>query len=191
MKWTNPEKLDTYGVRLVGWPENVPPQNPSMLKTSQNKLLHEAMLSGSMRFEKLPRPQPGGSGDGSSGQLGDPNDDFSWAYDADARLPSPPPPERVPTRPSSPAQRPLTAATPTPPDISEPVPNAWTVDPAVGVESLASYNVDYAWGDEISHGLMDGLGAEWDSDPHSQIERPRKRPRSEEPGSAMDGHVLK
>ncbi len=73
-------------------------------------------------------------------------------------------------------------AAPFPPAVSEPGPNAWTVDPAGGVENLASYNVEYSWGDEFSHGEM---GAEWES------ERPRKRPRSEEPGSAVDGHVLK
>ena len=193
MKWTNPERLDTYGVRLVGWPEGVPAQNPSMLKSSQNKLVHEAMLSGSMRFEKIRAPAPGDSGEEASGQHEDANEDFSWAYDADARLPSPPPAvERVPTRPPSPAQRPLMVAAPFPPDGSEPAPNAWTVDPAAGVENLASYNVEYGWGDEFSQGVMGELGAaEWESDPHSQIERPRKRPRSEEPGSAVDGHVLK
>ncbi len=95
MKWTNPERLDTYGVRLVGWPEGVPAQNPSMLKSSQNKVVHEAMLSGSMRFEKIRVPAPDGSVEEASGQHGDLNEDFSWAYDADARLPSPPPPRNA------------------------------------------------------------------------------------------------
>jgi len=53
MKWTNPERLDAYGVRLVGWPEGVPAQNPSSFKVSQNKTLLEALRNGSMRFEKI------------------------------------------------------------------------------------------------------------------------------------------
>ena len=49
MKWTNPERLDAYGVRLVGWPEGVPAQNPSTFKVSQNKVLLEALQNGSDR----------------------------------------------------------------------------------------------------------------------------------------------
>ncbi|EEB94931.1 hypothetical protein MPER_06180, partial [Moniliophthora perniciosa FA553] len=31
MKWTQPDRLYTYGVRLVGWPPDIPTQNPSSL----------------------------------------------------------------------------------------------------------------------------------------------------------------
>ncbi|KAK2460337.1 hypothetical protein APHAL10511_007726 [Amanita phalloides] len=56
MRWTNPERLDVYGVRLVGWPSGVPAQNPSSLKQNQNKLLLQAMDNGSLRFERIPVP---------------------------------------------------------------------------------------------------------------------------------------
>lgn len=186
MKWTNPEKLDNYGVRLVGWPEGVPAQNPSMLKVGQNKLLHEAILSGSMRFEKLSGPQAGNTGEGSKrGQCSDPNDDFSWAYDVDARPSSPLPKEPPPTRPMSPVHRSHTAASSTAADDKlEPEPIAWTIDPIAGGETaLASYNVDYSWDDGFSEAMMDDLGAEWDSIGQSHLERPRKRARSEDSGS--------
>lgn len=85
MKWTNPERLDTYGVRLVGWPPDIPPQNPSTLKVNQNKQLLEAFKSGAARFERLPvslqslpAPAPEVEVDPAD------NDDFSWAYDPDA-----------------------------------------------------------------------------------------------------------
>lgn len=89
MKWTSPEKLDVYGVRLVGWPPAIPAQNPSTLKTNQNKLLLDSLENGTMRFERIIVPSgstepighsnipAGGSFDG-QGDI-----DFSWAYDAD------------------------------------------------------------------------------------------------------------
>ncbi|KIM39822.1 hypothetical protein M413DRAFT_37741, partial [Hebeloma cylindrosporum] len=83
MKWTNPERLDVYGVRLVGWPEGVPAQNPSTLKVNQNKLLLDAIQNGTLKFEKMNNV---GTGGGPSKLEG--NEDFSWAYDADAGPPS-------------------------------------------------------------------------------------------------------
>lgn len=91
MKWTSPEKLDLYGVRLVGWPSTVPSQNPSSLKFDQNKLLLEALENGTMRFESSivssnsfidpSNPTP-------LDEQGDSEDlDFSWAYDADGGNP--------------------------------------------------------------------------------------------------------
>ncbi|OBZ72193.1 hypothetical protein A0H81_07963 [Grifola frondosa] len=38
MRWKDHSKLDAYGIRLVGWPENVPLQNPSTMSVAQNKL---------------------------------------------------------------------------------------------------------------------------------------------------------
>jgi len=88
MKWTNPERLDVYGVRLVGWPASVPAQNPSSLKVSQNKTLLECLENGTMRFEKLfPALGAADYADLDEGKLPDEaedDDDFSWAYDADA-----------------------------------------------------------------------------------------------------------
>lgn len=53
MKWTNHAKLDTYGVRLVGWPASVPTKNPSQLSVVQNQAILDAITSGSMRFVLL------------------------------------------------------------------------------------------------------------------------------------------
>ncbi|KAG6851107.1 hypothetical protein H0H93_000987 [Arthromyces matolae] len=53
MKWTNHERLDGYGVRIVGWPADIPATNPSSLKVSQNKTLLECLENGSLRFEKI------------------------------------------------------------------------------------------------------------------------------------------
>ncbi|KAI0671746.1 hypothetical protein C8Q78DRAFT_1030674 [Trametes maxima] len=58
MKWTNHSKLHAYGVRLVGWPANVPLQNPSTLSTTQNKLLLEMLGSGRISFSRLDGTQP-------------------------------------------------------------------------------------------------------------------------------------
>ncbi|KAF8896335.1 hypothetical protein BD779DRAFT_1495273 [Infundibulicybe gibba] len=86
MKWTSPERLDVYGVRMIGWPPDVPAQNPSSLKLSQNKHLMERLESGILRFEKIlegnittvagPSSQPEPKGQ-------EVEEDFSWAYDAE------------------------------------------------------------------------------------------------------------
>ncbi|TFY70466.1 hypothetical protein EVG20_g2539 [Dentipellis fragilis] len=53
MKWTNHERLSTYGVRIEGWPPNVPLQNPSSLSMSQNRLLKDCLDRGTLKFHKL------------------------------------------------------------------------------------------------------------------------------------------
>ncbi|KAI0331925.1 hypothetical protein GY45DRAFT_1321749 [Cubamyces sp. BRFM 1775] len=53
MKWTNHSTLEKYGVRIVGWPESVPLQNPSMLSAAQNQLLLEMLGTGRIRFVRL------------------------------------------------------------------------------------------------------------------------------------------
>ena len=53
MKWTNHERLDVYGVRLVGWPSDIPVANPSSLKASQNKIILDCLENGTLRFERL------------------------------------------------------------------------------------------------------------------------------------------
>ncbi|KAF9476707.1 hypothetical protein BDN70DRAFT_882098 [Pholiota conissans] len=185
MKWTNPEKLDIYGVRLVGWPEGIPAQNPSTMKVSQNKILHEALQNGTMRFERVvPERQDSRLGDDGTREA---NDDFSWAYDVEAH---PPPPSLLSPAPlpdvvfSIPSPKSVVNANTPPPEISEPEENMWTLDPIAEVNTTSSpYNVDYTWGDEFSEVDVAPLGEEWDSELQTQIERPRKRPRSEEPGS--------
>ena len=88
MKWTNPERLDAYGVRLVGWPREIPAQNPSSLKQSQNKKLLQAMEKGSLRFEKMVK-QAGPEDhmpEGVAEEFAELEQDFSWAYDVDAEI---------------------------------------------------------------------------------------------------------
>ncbi|KAH6909080.1 hypothetical protein BKA70DRAFT_1277389 [Coprinopsis sp. MPI-PUGE-AT-0042] len=118
MKWTNHERLDIYGVRLSGWPDGIPEQNPSTLKLSQNKQLLEAFKSGAIKFERHPaniHPLPN-SGLPSEEEFQVEEDDLSWALDTDAvasgtgsssgqaipstsyRLPAP----RVPANPAPP-----------------------------------------------------------------------------------------
>lgn len=53
MKWTNHSKLDAYGVRLVGWPDTIPLQNPSTFSVAQNKRLLEMLGAGQISFERL------------------------------------------------------------------------------------------------------------------------------------------
>ncbi|KAF8486074.1 hypothetical protein DFH94DRAFT_622008 [Russula ochroleuca] len=53
MKWTNHGNLSVYGVRLEGWPTNIPMQNPSTLSTSQNRELRDALASGSLKFCRI------------------------------------------------------------------------------------------------------------------------------------------
>ncbi|KAJ8072512.1 hypothetical protein PM082_016071 [Marasmius tenuissimus] len=52
MKWTNPDRLYTYGVSLTGWPSDVPCQNPSNLTLSQNKRLLGLLQNGTLCFVK-------------------------------------------------------------------------------------------------------------------------------------------
>ncbi|KAH9903017.1 hypothetical protein C8Q73DRAFT_672651 [Cubamyces lactineus] len=53
MRWTNHSMLDKYGVRIVGWPESVPLQNPSVLSVAQNQLLLEMLGTGRIHFVRL------------------------------------------------------------------------------------------------------------------------------------------
>ncbi|KAJ3906714.1 hypothetical protein F5879DRAFT_945006 [Lentinula edodes] len=52
MKWSNHDRLFTYGVCLVGWPSDIPAKNPSTLKADQNKRLLELLNNGTLRFIK-------------------------------------------------------------------------------------------------------------------------------------------
>jgi len=50
MKWKNQDQLEMYGVRLVGWPPDVPRTNPSTLSVEQNKLVLEALKNNTLKF---------------------------------------------------------------------------------------------------------------------------------------------
>ena len=178
MKWTNPEKLDAYGVRLIGWPEGVPAQNPSYFKASQNKILLEALQNGSMRFEKIIPANPTQE-EASKVDEEDSHEDFSWAYDADASPPSSHA-KCSTTLPHSPAHQSLsTGQTPVLPVLDDEVESgnnmSWTIldtdsNPSqytiLWPEDLDEQTTQLGWYDE----------SETDS-------RPRKRPRSAEPYS--------
>lgn len=84
MKWTNPERLSLYGVRLVGWPSDIPAANPSSLKSGQNQKLLELVEHGELRFEKtmitgLEAPMTSESLQHTPEMTAE---DFSWAYKA-------------------------------------------------------------------------------------------------------------
>jgi hypothetical protein len=85
MKWTNHDRLSIYGVRVVGWPESVPHQNPSSLTTSQNNLILESLKNGNLQFIRraewdepsvIPVNPVGSEGRSLSG---DATSDMSWA----------------------------------------------------------------------------------------------------------------
>lgn len=187
MKWTNPERLDVYGVRLIGWPEGVPAQNPSTFKVSQNKLLLEALQNGTMRFEKVMPASDHGDGvvEVSRADEDDPDEDFSWAYNADA---SPPPPhaEYSTTLPRSPPRQSLNRGQnpvlPTLVDEAESSSMPWTstLDPD---SALSQYTVNYLWTGDFNESAIDHPG--WDDELETDS-RPRKRPRSKEPYSNQE-----
>lgn len=56
MKWSHHDRLSLFNVRLVGWPDDIPKQNPSSQSAKNNKKLLELVESGALRFEKLAEP---------------------------------------------------------------------------------------------------------------------------------------
>ncbi|KAH9960846.1 hypothetical protein BC827DRAFT_366960 [Russula dissimulans] len=80
MKWTNHSNLSVYGVRLEGWPTNIPMQNPSTLSTSQNRELRDALASGALTFCRISAEtsSPSDSVTTSCGPAGN-SGDLSWA----------------------------------------------------------------------------------------------------------------
>ena len=180
MKWTNPERLDVYGVRLVGWPEGVPAQNPSTLKVNQNKLLLEAIQNGTLKFEKMNNVGTGGgSQDPSKLGSSEVNEDFSWAYDADARPPSPPLSRNSASSSKVVNQEPVSSNNIAKPETET---NSWSLDPNLEDNTTFSpYTVDYTWTGEFSEQMVGPSGGQWAGDSQLKAERPYKRRRSEEP----------
>ncbi|EIN04899.1 hypothetical protein PUNSTDRAFT_107750 [Punctularia strigosozonata HHB-11173 SS5] len=64
MKWTNHDKLASYGIQIVGWPPNIPSQNPSTLSVAQNQRILDAVNQGVLRFESLAGPSNAEASDG-------------------------------------------------------------------------------------------------------------------------------
>lgn len=53
MRWTNHDLLQTYGVRIDGWPKDIPKRNPSSLTVAENKRLKECLQNESLIFHRL------------------------------------------------------------------------------------------------------------------------------------------
>ncbi|CAE6536443.1 unnamed protein product [Rhizoctonia solani] len=50
MRWTKPEQLEGYGVRIIGWPPEIALRNPSNNPVRDNKMLLQLLKSGQLRF---------------------------------------------------------------------------------------------------------------------------------------------
>lgn len=54
MKWTNHARLESlYHVQLVGWPTDVPVQNPSGMTVGQMNTLLDALRDGNLKFKRI------------------------------------------------------------------------------------------------------------------------------------------
>lgn len=53
MKWTNHSNLYVYGVRIDGWPEDIPQQNPSTLSTAHNRRILDLLNEGKLSFVRF------------------------------------------------------------------------------------------------------------------------------------------
>lgn len=53
MRWTNHDLLQTYGVRIDGWPKDIPKRNPSSLTAAENTRLKGCLQNGSLIFHRL------------------------------------------------------------------------------------------------------------------------------------------
>lgn len=79
MKWKDHSKLDIYGIRLEGWPHDVPKDNPSTLSVVQNKEVLKALQSGRMSFVRIAGSSGQTTPSSGSQQSPEISDDFSWA----------------------------------------------------------------------------------------------------------------
>ncbi|KAF8676856.1 hypothetical protein RhiXN_03412 [Rhizoctonia solani] len=50
MRWTKPDQLEGYGVRIIGWPPEIALRNPSNNPVRDNKTLLQLLKSGQLRF---------------------------------------------------------------------------------------------------------------------------------------------
>jgi hypothetical protein len=55
MKWTSHSRLELYGVSIIGWPDDIPCQNPSTLKIYQNKKILQLFKDGGIKFIRIIR----------------------------------------------------------------------------------------------------------------------------------------
>ncbi|KAG8791893.1 hypothetical protein FRC12_007881 [Ceratobasidium sp. 428] len=52
MRWTKPEQLEGYDVRIIGWPPDIRLRNPSNNPVRDNKTLLSLLKFGQLRFVK-------------------------------------------------------------------------------------------------------------------------------------------
>lgn len=86
MRWSNHDRLSSYNIRLVGWPNSIPQQNPSAMTMKQNMSLLEALANGTMRFQRTDVSEgtfAAPTVDTNVPLPGAPSDDISWAYQDD------------------------------------------------------------------------------------------------------------
>lgn len=57
MRWTKPEQIENWGVRIVGWPSDLPFRNPSNNTVQVNTRLLELLKTGQIRFVKPTDPE--------------------------------------------------------------------------------------------------------------------------------------
>ncbi|KAJ1300020.1 hypothetical protein OPQ81_011140 [Rhizoctonia solani] len=57
MRWTKPEQLEGYGVRIIGWPPEIALRNPSNNPVRDNKTLLQLLKSGQLRFVRKDSPE--------------------------------------------------------------------------------------------------------------------------------------
>jgi hypothetical protein len=81
MKWTNHDRLSIYGVRVVGWPQTIPLQNPSTLTTSQNKALLECLTNGTLHFVRIMNNIDSANRNHPTEDPVEAVDDLSWVYE--------------------------------------------------------------------------------------------------------------
>lgn len=187
-----------YGVRLVGWPEGVPSQNPSSLKSGQNKLLLDALQKGTMRFQRLSHVPSIVESEGTKGPADitadEATEDFSWAYDADAGPSSPIQERTVKIAKSIPACSSIVFIEDDASSglLDEPGENhqeTWNLEDHI-IGNNAHYTTGYTWGDEF-HDSSESVDV-WGGAEEEHLvepERPRKRLRSEEPRTNVVGEL--
>ena len=53
MKWSKPEKLKAYGVRIVGWPSRMEYKNPSQMTVKELATILSMLQKGELYFEPI------------------------------------------------------------------------------------------------------------------------------------------
>ncbi|EJD48181.1 hypothetical protein AURDEDRAFT_183536 [Auricularia subglabra TFB-10046 SS5] len=57
MRWTKPEQIENWGVRIAGWPQDLPFRNPSNNTVQVNSRLLDLLKAGTIKFVKPGDPE--------------------------------------------------------------------------------------------------------------------------------------